>query len=318
MKKSICFLLILGLLGTLWGCQPTPEGDVVANKGDGMLEQKIAQAQAQEKKGEGQLQEPNGTPTPSPAPYTYPESWEMDLDLVNFMVHIAVEEGGIDVPDAPYPIVRLSAGSFTEMEDTLGALMALLMPERVGKRQGHWCYEDYVKEMEGIALGRYDFDNHVYRPYEGEEKEAVDGELAELAEKLKTALHENEYDEDGALITEVGTEYTYGTEEHKRWYVTIEENRFVISRAPTDTGYAESMFINHRDTPFEPYPTPYTIVVTEAEAIEKRGKKYWNAFLIRIGSWRMQSGRHCWSLYIMPRRRGRRWRRGICSHIRDE
>lgn len=240
----------------------------MANKGDGVLEQKIAQAQEQEKQAEGQSREIEATPTPSPEPYVYPESWELELDLTNFMVHIAVEEGDIDVPTAPYPVVRLSAGSFTEMGDTLEALMELLMPERVGKRQGYWCYEDYVKEMEGTAMGRYDFDNHVYRPYEGEEKEEVDREMAELAEKLKTALHEDEYDEDGTLITEVGTKYTYGTPGGKQWFVTIEENSFVISRA-WDTGYRESWFINHRDTPFEPYPTPYAITVTEETAIEK-------------------------------------------------
>lgn len=267
MKKVICTLLILGLLGTLWGCQPTPEGDVVANKGDGVLEQRIAQAQEQEKQA-AQWQEPDATPTPSPEPYVYPESWEMELDLTNFLVHIAVEEGSIDVPDAPYPIVRLSAGSFTDMGDTLGTLMELLMPERLGKRQGYWCYEDYVKEMEGNAMGRYDFDNHVYRPYEGEEKEEADREMAELAEKLKTALHEDEYDEDGTLVTEIGTKYTYGTPEGKRWYVTIEENYFAISRT-RDTGYRESWFINQRDTPDEPYPTPYAITVTEETAIEK-------------------------------------------------
>lgn len=83
------------LAGTLCACQPTPEREAVVNKGDGVLEQRIAEAKEQERmdKTEENSSDPSPASTPAPAPYIYLESWQEDIDLTNFLVHIDVKKG---------------------------------------------------------------------------------------------------------------------------------------------------------------------------------------------------------------------------------
>lgn len=267
MRRSICTMMTILLLGSLCACQSTPEGDVVANRGDGVMEQRISEAQEQEKQAQweqsGQKESP--APTPTPQPYAHPDSWELEMDLTNFYVHIAIEEGGIQVPDAPYPVVRLSQSSFSEHGEILSALLTRIMGTPTGKRQGVHCYEDYVAMMEECVRGAFDFNTNSYRAYFSDEQAAADRQMAEYAEMLKTALHREEFDEDGSLVTEVNTEYTYCGENGKLWYVRIGENRFTISSAH-DTGTGESWISWKPDFPGGPTPPPIEATVTLEQA----------------------------------------------------
>lgn len=270
MRKGICFILVLGMLLSLCACQPTPEKEIVANKGDGVLEQRISEAQEQEKQAQReQLQsQASPVPTPTPQPYEYPDTWVLELDLTNYFIHI---DATLEVPSAPYPVVRLSQSDFTEKGDILASLMTRVMGETVAKRQGEYCYEDYVDMMEECSRGQYDWNTNTYRRYYSDEQEEADREMAEYAEKLKTALHREQFDEDGTLVTDIGTEYTYCGEDGTQWYARIEENSFSLS---TDhhNATSEKYIIWEPDFPGDTTPPPLVITVSQEQAEAEANK----------------------------------------------
>lgn len=259
-----CFLLTLILLvGALCACQPTPENEVVVNKGDGALEQRIAEAQEREMQVVDV--QTSSMPTPSPTPYVLPDGWQLELELTNFQVNIDAE---MEMPSGPYPIIRLSQSSFSEMDDILSTLMEQVISTPVGRRQGLKSYEEYAKTLERKALGRYDSASRSFVPYSKEEQKEVDVEVKEITALMKDALHEGEYDEAGEFVTATGTRYTYVTEAKEEWYVIIEENRFSISSNSSFYLYPESYYIHYKELPTDPDPTPYPNVrITEEQAL---------------------------------------------------
>lgn len=262
MKKGLLCILLL-LAGALCACQPTPENEVVVNKGDGVLEQRIAEAQEREMQvAEVQT---SSVPTPSPTPYVLPDGWQLELELTNFQVNIDAE---IAMSSGPYPVIRLSQNHFSEMGNVLSTLMEQTIPSPVGKRQGTDSYEDYAHILELYALGRYDSDSHTYVPYTAEEQKETEKEMKELSNLMKTALHRGEYDEDGTFVTDVNTTYTYIAEDGKEWYVLIGEDYFSISSNPSFYPYRESYFLGYKDSPTAPDPTPFpNVLVSEDEAL---------------------------------------------------
>lgn len=269
MRKTICFMLVV-ILVALCACQPTPEKEIVANKGDGVLEQRILEAQEQEKHAQReQLQsQASPAPTPTPQPYEHPDTWVMELDLTNYFIHI---DTALEVPSAPYPVVRLSQSDFTDKGDILASLMTRVMGTPTAKRQGEYCYEDYVNMMEECTRGQYDFNTNTYRRYYSDEQEEADRRMAEYAEKLKTALHREQFDEDGTLITDTDTEYTYCGENGTQWYVWIEENRFALS-AGHYTAYSEKYISWEPDFPGDTTPPPLVITVSQEQAEAEANK----------------------------------------------
>lgn len=260
-KGLLCVLLLLA--GAFCACKPTPESEVVTNKGDEVLERKIAEAQEREMQvPEVQL---SSVPTPSPTPYSVPEDWQLEIELPNFLVRI---DATIEMPSGPYPVIRLSQNCFSEMGDILSSLLEQIIPSPVGKRKGIDSYEDYVHMLELYALGRYDSDSRTYVPYSTEEQKEVEKEMKELSYFMQTALHRGEYDEDETFITEVDTTYTYVTEDGKEWYVLIGEDYFSISSNPSFYPYRESNFLGYKVSPTAPDPTPYpNVLISEEQAL---------------------------------------------------
>ena len=284
-KRFLCILLLL--TGALCACQPTPEREAVVNKGDGVLEQRIAEAREQERMEKTEEHSSDASPasTPAPAPYIYPESWQEDIDLTNFLVHIDVKKGGMEVPAAPYPIIRLSQGNFREMGDALSALMELVMPQRVRKREGFYSYEDYQKALSLYALEQYDDELEEYRPFTAEEQKEAEKEMEELYGLMKTAPRQNEFTMDGDLDLSVNTEYTYGTEDGTLWYVSISENAFSISKSQR-TVYPENYFIDVRSLKDGSFPTPYPHIVISQEEAEREAARVAEAFSLQ--QWRLE------------------------------
>lgn len=256
-------MTLMLLVGAICACQPTPENEVVVNKGDGVLEQRIAEAQEREMQV-AEVQS-SSVPTPSPTPYVLPDGWQLELELTNFQVNIDAE---IEMSSGPYPIIRLSQSSFSKMDDVLSTLMEQVISTPVGRRQGLKNYEDYAKMLERKALGRYDSDSHSFVPYSKEEQQEVDAEVKEITALMKTALHKGEYDEEGEFVTTPETKYTYVTENGEEWYVIIEENRFSISSNSSFHLYPESYYIHYKEAPTDPDPTPYPNVrISEEQAM---------------------------------------------------
>lgn len=238
--------------------------------GGGVLEQRIFEAQEQEKQAKReQLQsQTSSAPTPTPLPYAHPAKWELELDLINYFVHI---DATLEVPKGAYPVVRLSASEFTEKGDILASLMTRVMGAPTAKRQGEYCYEDYVDMMEECSRGRYDENTDSYRRHTSYEQEDADREMAEYAEKLKTALHREQFDEDGTLVTNIGTEYTYCGEDGTQWHVRIENDSFYMSTG--HHGATSEKWIDWRPLyPGDATPPPLIITVSREQAEAEANK----------------------------------------------
>ena len=93
MKRTLCILCaLLAVLPPLSACQPTPEEDVVVNKGDGTMEAAVA--------------------APAAAPYRYeaPERWVETFTARDQTVRI---DAGVEVPDDEYhPVLLVERRSF--------------------------------------------------------------------------------------------------------------------------------------------------------------------------------------------------------------
>ncbi len=127
MKKRIFIIFFAALL--LAACQPTPEQEIVVNKGDNVLEQKLY---ATPKTGSdavtlientpdpsngahaGEPTAPNVEPTAAPALQTFPDRWDEDgvplRNNVTLSAHTDVETRA----DGLYPAYRTRAELFTE------------------------------------------------------------------------------------------------------------------------------------------------------------------------------------------------------------
>ena len=93
MKRTLCILCaLLAVLLPLSACQPTPEEDVVVNKGEGTMEAAVA--------------------APAAAPYRYeaPERWVETFTARDQTVRI---DAGVEVPDDEYhPVLLVERRSF--------------------------------------------------------------------------------------------------------------------------------------------------------------------------------------------------------------
>lgn len=167
----------------------------------------------------------------------------------------------------------------------MSALMELVMPQRVGKREGFYSYEDYQKALSLYALGQYDDELEAYRPFTAEEQEEAEKEMEEMYRLMKTAPRQNEFTMDGDLDLSVNTEYTYGTEDGTLWYVSITENAFSISKSQR-TVYPENYFMDVRSLKDGSFPTPYPHIIISQEEAEREATKAAEAFSLQ--QWRLE------------------------------
>ncbi len=108
LKKAAAFTLALSALA-LAACQPTPEEEVVVNKGDGLLEDAIGQT---------------GGDTPA-QPYYAPERLEMAVDGLpgNYSIDF---DAGVDIPNqTEWPVYSVELTKFTQTQAD-AARLALL------------------------------------------------------------------------------------------------------------------------------------------------------------------------------------------------
>ena len=105
------FLILLCLL-VLSACQPTPEVEFVVNKGDDLVETKLA-ATSDEATGE--------------ARQTFPDRWDEGPVAVNERLTLTVRAEVIQKPDGRYPVYRTRQHGLTEGE-VVSLLKQLLPP----------------------------------------------------------------------------------------------------------------------------------------------------------------------------------------------
>ena len=111
MKRIVCLFFAAILLAAA-GCQPTPEGEFVVNKGDNTVEEKLA---APEDAGE------------RPAVQTFPDRWDEGPTAVNDRLTLTVKAEVIQKPDGLYPVYRTRSVTCTQ-EQVVDLLNQLLPP----------------------------------------------------------------------------------------------------------------------------------------------------------------------------------------------
>lgn len=164
MKQRIfagCMTLLL-LICT--ACQPTPEEEIVKNRGDKVLEQAV-----------------NATAAPTYAPeeaYEVPERWEETFDVRGQTVKVNTE---INVADTcAYPIVTINQEEFAEKD--AAAFFKTMLGEKTELREQVSSYSELLVELMKAERGRFtetDDGEVVCKPYKEQEQE-----IADLKEQL--------------------------------------------------------------------------------------------------------------------------------------
>ncbi|MDO4544276.1 MAG: DUF6034 family protein [Clostridia bacterium] len=263
MKRLLTLLLVALMLCTL-ACQPTPEDDVVVNKGEGVFEQRIEEAQEREGYQVLAPTQDASVPILEQPPYEHPSRWEEYIEYSNFDVTISAD---IEVAGDAYPVVGVRTSDFAEKEGEILRILETLIPDAEGMRNGIYTYEDYASRIEILSLGRFDSDLMKYVEYDEEERIDAEKEMAELYEEMKLLPHEEDFVDFSGFVTAVGSQTSYLTSEGKRWYVTITENGFSVSQGKGGV-YPEDYYINVSPAqPGQPQPTPYpNIMISQEEA----------------------------------------------------
>lgn len=171
MKKDRTRRWIFGILLCTWmagllACQPTPEEEIVINRGDGVMEEKIfgdtAPSQQIEKRAH----------------------WTESLSLgtgLTLEIDCPVEWGEEDV----YPVNQYMPAPFTAKK--IVQLSHLFFGEITGLREQEVSYEELVAELLRLEQGMYERldeeSNPIWTPYSGEEKEEKTAEIrAQMAQ----------------------------------------------------------------------------------------------------------------------------------------
>ena len=155
MKRTLCILCaLLAVLPPLSACQPTPEEDVVVNKGEGTMEAAVA--------------------APAAAPYRYeaPERWVETFTARDQTVRI---DAGVEVPDDEYhPVLLVERRSFDAQQAV--DYYTALFGEGVELRENQYSYAEVLTDLQNTMKGMFveidpETGEQIWAPYEGQEEE---------------------------------------------------------------------------------------------------------------------------------------------------
>ena len=155
MKRTLCILCaLLAVLPPLSACQPTPEEDVVVNKGEGTMEAAVA--------------------APAAAPYRYeaPERWVETFTARDQTVRI---DAGVGVPDDEYhPVLLVERRSFDAQQAV--DYYTALFGEGVELRENQYSYAEVLTDLQNTMKGMFveidpETGEQIWAPYEGQEEE---------------------------------------------------------------------------------------------------------------------------------------------------
>lgn len=176
MKRTVNLFLVLMLLVTCTACQPTPEEEIVYNRGDGKLEQAIV-----------------ATAAPTYAPkeaYEAPEKWEETLEIRGRTVNINAEV--IVADTTSYPVITINQNYFTESEAL--DFFKTMLGDTVEVRQQQRSYDELLEDLLAVERGHYkgeddDTGEIIFGPYAGQE-----ADIAEIKELLAETSPEETYE----------------------------------------------------------------------------------------------------------------------------
>lgn len=197
MKLRIGILLAVCLATwLLCACQPTPEADVVVNKGDGKTEQAVMDASREEALT---TEAPETTaPEATERPFadeeyalSIPGEWDETLSLKWLDVvfdHVPFETG--DLSRMPvYAMRRIEM--FNEYPAIKQSVLEYFLSSATGVRRIVMTKADYERQMERLLRGYYDEEADAYLP---NDPELVEQDLKVLQELYQNAPEEVPYE----------------------------------------------------------------------------------------------------------------------------
>lgn len=146
MRKVLCLVLAVMLLLGCVACQPTPEEEVVVNRGDKGMEEKIAASP------QPTLVPGNPVPTEVTRVYTFPQRWEEEY-TVRDKLTIRFEADIVQRQDGMYPVYTVAEKPMTgtEAQELLEQFLTAqpVMLERLGDVKADWKrrMETYMEEV---------------------------------------------------------------------------------------------------------------------------------------------------------------------------
>lgn len=223
---QISLFLSGALLIALCACQPTPENEVVVNKGDEVYEQKISIAKKEERQESSSVTvtiEPS--PTEAPA-YEFEPHWRDTVSLRNFDVEIDVE---VEAPNvANFPVYRVKGSQFVLEDSRLEPVFQALMGEVTAERPGGMTIQDYKERIERLQEGQYDYESKEWRPYD---KETYERRAGEYTKEMQSAPDENDFSSaDRVAFQELDTQKVFKGQDGTLWEVLYAENIINVSR----------------------------------------------------------------------------------------
>lgn len=225
MKRALSLLLAIALLVFCAACQPTPEEEIVTNKGDGVMEEKIfATAEPT-----AEVEEEEASPEPTAIPFEKVTHWTESFpvnDALTVEIDCDVEWG----EGYQYSVEKYSRGTFTKEQIIEIANTFFGGVESI--REQEKSYDELLEELmqldRGICVGYDDNGEPIYEPYSKKYKK-------ERTKKLKEQL------------AETPVESTYIPFETDN--LTLEEdayNSFTIRKADGTEGRMGAQLLNGR------------------------------------------------------------------------
>lgn len=242
MKLNLRFLaVLLAALTALTACQPTPESEPVANKGDRVLEEKISAAVPEQKQENGKEQAE--VTVASVYQYTFPEKWEEVYDAGNDLI-LTFNAEITQKADGVYPVYRTQKGC-VEREMVQKAAETLLPPpvsvHETGMTKDDWKkrMEQYIQDMEEHQARlrlppeeRGDGDDTVIT------QEQIDAELKWYTEQMAAApdsLEETEVTDFSGI--HIGGRQIYRLSDGDTAYISAGDTYWSIARSVSESGW---------------------------------------------------------------------------------
>ena len=199
-KKVMSCLLAAALLAA---CQPTPEEDVVVNRGDGALEEAIAAT------------------APPAQPYQVPSVWQETMEVDGVICRFDAE---VSMPaNSAHEVYRVRRRSFDT--DVLQSFLQSLPAAPEAAYETAETVEQVQAQIEAVLRGEpWDLDgngNIVYRPYADEEER-----IAELQAALLQAEQIEMLSPEAVDLSADPFRYTYVLPDGIHWSVGMSENGF--------------------------------------------------------------------------------------------
>jgi hypothetical protein len=170
MRRSIILLFVLFILLVFFGCQPTPDEEIIVNKGDGALESIIAGTTASQ---QAIVTEGNGNENnDSSGKITYLNTWTETYEIPGLTCNI---EADVIVPEtSEFPVYKVQRREFDL--DSVIKIVNYFTKDATGVRETSDTKEELEEQLIQAKKGTYVWDDNGGRweAYEGQKEDIAD------------------------------------------------------------------------------------------------------------------------------------------------